>query len=524
MKKNILFGAAVLFATVAFVYFFGGLLKNTWKNADDISVTLKAGTKTAVLSFADLGAKVEIEPARFGLAALLNGEKTMQRKVSIDTNKLLHAVLSFFPNLNSPEKSHASFFIVEENQKILPTFNLRKLASQIEASAVRNYKLPINIEVIPEEEAIVPEEESDALPEEISEEIIPEEELARRQQELQEKTLKLHIEGGTIPKLNWTIPLNADDWVLKNPSGVSINHSKLETFFKENVAGQIERPVSDALIKQFIGEGKAVRVEVEGVAEDGAAFPLERNLDLVEEALLAGNSEVRLEIQIVPARILNETGLDLGNLELIGLGRSNFAGSPGGRTVNIQKGLRDRMNNIIVPPGASFSFNDFLGDLRAADGWKYALGIFGGNNLKPTLGGGLCQVSTTVYRAALNAGLKIIERQSHSLYVKYYKDYGEGLDATIFVGGQDLVFLNDTPSYIFIQSYDDGDDAYVKIYGTSDGRTVSFDGPYRTHNTPEGKAYKPAKNEIAWFRTITRPDGTQEQEIIVSRYRVVPHH
>ncbi|MBI2453721.1 VanW family protein, partial [Candidatus Peregrinibacteria bacterium] len=146
--------------------------------------------------------------------------------------------------------------------------------------------------------------------------------------------------------------------------------------------------------------------------------------------------------------------------------------------------------------------------------------------LKPVPGAGLCQVSTTVYRAILNAGLPIVERRSHSLYVKYYKEYGEGLDATIFQGGQDLIFKNDTPSYLLIQAYDDGDDGYVKIYGTPDGRRASLEGPYRTADIPQEKTEKygvrPRKNQIFWYRTVTKADGSSREEQIISTYKSLP--
>lgn len=502
----------------------------TLKNAGVLLQEKRAGLKIALITqagkvsmpYEKLGVKiltaealsdVETSP-RFGLASLLsfgNSEKKhLRAAVSVDSNLLTHIVLQAFPFLSSPEEAYASFFITSPDQKVKQTFNVRRLVSQLTQAAEELRETDIELDVVP------PDEE---IPQAISEE-----ELRAQKEELKGKTLVLNVSGQDVQKLRVQIPLAEGDWFLETSSGVVVNEEKLRNFLAENVARRIERPVQNAVITQFVDEGRAARVEVSGIARDGIRVPFEESIRLIQESVARGNFDVQLVLQRDAAQIVNQTGLALGNMELLGVGRSNYAGSPEGRAFNIRKGLRERMNNIIVPPGADFSFNSLLGSLRASDGWKLALGIFGGGSLKPTLGGGLCQVSTTVYRAALEAGLKIKVRRSHSLYVKYYKEYGEGLDSTVFVGGQDLIFTNDTPSYIFIQSYDDGDDGYVKIHGTSDGRVNFLDGPYRFHNTPAEKAYKPKKNEIAWFRTIQWSDGRKENETIVSRYRTVPHH
>ena len=98
------------------------------------------------------------------------------------------------------------------------------------------------------------------------------------------------------------------------------------------------------------------------------------------------------------------------------------------------------------------------------------------------------------------------------------------MDATVFSTGPDLIFTNDTPSFIFIQSYVEGDDAYVKIYGTSDGRISTLQDPYLSHNIPKEKDYQPSINEIVWFRNIDWQDGRNRNEMITSRYRAIPRH
>jgi vancomycin resistance protein YoaR len=153
-----------------------------------------------------------------------------------------------------------------------------------------------------------------------------------------------------------------------------------------------------------------------------------------------------------------------------------------------------------------------------------ALGIFGGEDLRPVLGGGICQVATTVYRAAVHAGLPITKRANHSLFVTYYEKYGVGLDATIYPGEQDFTFFNDSPHYLLLQAYAEGDEAVVNVYGTPDGRSVALDGPFLSSNAPDLMIKdRPIKiNEIAWKRSVTYTDGRTAEEVLLSRYKAVP--
>jgi hypothetical protein len=188
--------------------------------------------------------------------------------------------------------------------------------------------------------------------------------------------------------------------------------------------------------------------------------------------------------------------------------------------------IGERVHNVVVPVDAEFSFNDVLGGpVTQSAGWQMALTIFEGVNLREAPGGGICQASTTVYRAALNAGLPIVEQKSHSLYVTYYEAYGVGQDATVFPGKQNLRFRNDTGAPLLLQSYYEGDDAYVHILGRPDGRQVTVDGPYFGSTAPadvqvNGRAVR--GNEIVWVRTITSAEGAQTKEVLVSRYNAVP--
>lgn len=204
----------------------------------------------------------------------------------------------------------------------------------------------------------------------------------------------------------------------------------------------------------------------------------ERSLEttLSREIILGRGRKIEIPTKKIEAKVARN---DYGIRELLGRGQSNFAGSIPGRITNI-KIASSHLNGILVPPGEVFSFGDAVGEISAATGYDYAYIISEGRTVLGT-GGGVCQVSTTVFRAALKAGLPIITRTAHAYRVHYYEEGGSpvGLDATVYPPTVDLKFKNDTPGYILITSQIDleGQNLSFNIYGTSDGRAVKLNGP-----------------------------------------------
>jgi vancomycin resistance protein YoaR len=127
--------------------------------------------------------------------------------------------------------------------------------------------------------------------------------------------------------------------------------------------------------------------------------------------------------------------------------------------------------NVFLAPGQSYNFDKQIGPRTAARGYMLAPGITGPNTLEDVLGGGICQVSTTMFNAVFFAGLKVTERHNHSIYINHYP---KGRDATVTGGGKNLRFVNDTDHYIWIRGSSDGITTTISIYGTSDGRKVSY--------------------------------------------------
>lgn len=169
----------------------------------------------------------------------------------------------------------------------------------------------------------------------------------------------------------------------------------------------------------------------------------------------------------------------LGVRELVSVGRSDFSGSAAYRVTNINAGM-NRLHGVLLAPGEEFSFNNTVGEIDASNGFVEGYAIVQ-NRTQLEWGGGICQDSTTMFRAAFWAGLPITERWGHSFYISWYDrhafaEYGDGpgMDATIFTGALDLKFVNDTGNWLLIQAGTRGSTAEIRFYGTNDGRRVTL--------------------------------------------------
>ncbi len=192
-----------------------------------------------------------------------------------------------------------------------------------------------------------------------------------------------------------------------------------------------------------------------------------------------------LPVIILKPQVTDQSMQSYGITQLIATGTSVFAGSIPSRVYNI--GLAaSRLDGTLVPPGQIFSFNNAVGNISSLTGYKQAYVISNGHTVLGD-GGGVCQVSTTMFRAILNAGLPVIERHAHDYEVEYYtEDAPLGLDAAIYQPTDDLKFKNDTGHYILIHSIFQPDQNRLtfEFYGTSDGRQVSITQPVITDVRP----------------------------------------
>jgi vancomycin resistance protein YoaR len=198
---------------------------------------------------------------------------------------------------------------------------------------------------------------------------------------------------------------------------------------------------------------------------------------------------IKVPIKIIKPNITTEKVNKFGIKELIGVGTSLYQGSIPGRIHNVALAA-SRVHGALIAPGEEFSFDKTIGDVSAFTGYKQAYVIQNGHTVLGD-GGGVCQVSTTLFRAALNAGLPITERHAHAYRVHYYEeDSGPGIDATIYTPSGDLKFKNDTGNYILIQSVIDPDQLRLTfyLYGTKDNREVTISDPVITSESPAPEA------------------------------------
>jgi len=240
---------------------------------------------------------------------------------------------------------------------------------------------------------------------------------------------------------------------------------------------KIDIPAQDALFR-FSG-GKVLSFKP---SKNGQAVNEKELMKRIEDSMpkIASGGATFLTIPITVETIFPVSSTtdvnSFGIKERIGRGYSQFGGSIPGRIHNVALAAA-KLNGILIKPGEIFSFNQTIGDISAATGYQSAYIIKDGRTVLGD-GGGVCQVSTTLFRAALDAGLPIIERHEHSYRVHYYEDggYKAGLDATVFDPTDDLKIKNDTPSYILIQTVTDTDNLTLtfELYGTSDGRKAEI--------------------------------------------------
>jgi len=204
--------------------------------------------------------------------------------------------------------------------------------------------------------------------------------------------------------------------------------------------------------------------------------------------LLNGNSgivNVPIPVEVIKPDISSSKANSMGIKEQIGVGTSLYHGSIPNRIYNIQLAV-SRLNGILIKPGEVFSFDNAVGDVSSLSGYKQAYVIQNGRTVLGD-GGGICQVSTTFFRALLNAGMPILERHPHAYRVHYYEeDSGPGIDAAIYTPTVDLKFRNDSGHYILVQAYADAANEQLtfELYGTSDGRVSHVSTPVILSQSP----------------------------------------
>lgn len=267
---------------------------------------------------------------------------------------------------------------------------------------------------------------------------------------------------------HWKVgPDKLATWIsLKKSSGtttVYLDQEKIKEYIITNISPDIDE---EAVLPRF--EIKNGKVSSWQTGKGGRAVDLEVTTQTITDSLLKGQTKAWLTIKEVAEQNISPDN-NLQIKEKIGTGYSKFAGSPTNRRKNIRTGA-DALHGILIKPNEEFSLIKTLGAIDASTGYLPEL-VIKGNKTVPEFGGGLCQIGTTVFRAALSSGLPITMRQNHSYRVSYYEP--AGTDATIYDPKPDLRFINDTGNYILIQARIVKDDLYFDFWGTKDGRIAT---------------------------------------------------
>lgn len=254
----------------------------------------------------------------------------------------------------------------------------------------------------------------------------------------------------------------------------------------EGYSPKIERTPQNPSFVFEEGRVKEFAPSKPGVSVDQDKFKTEvaERLRILETAVDLENT-LPIAVKLTQPDVSTDEVNNLGINELIGRGSSTFRGSIATRIFNVNLAAT-RLNGVLIKPGEEFSFNGALGDVSKLTGYKEAYVIKDGKTVLGD-GGGVCQVSTTLFRAAMNAGLPIVERRAHAYRVGYYEqDSGPGLDATVYSPTTDMKFKNDTPGHILIQAYPDTKKLTLvfELYGTSDGRKSTITKPVTGSITP----------------------------------------
>lgn len=304
------------------------------------------------------------------------------------------------------------------------------------------------------------------------------------------------------------------------------------TEFLESLRAEIDIQPRDAKFKVVGGRVEEFQTSVVGRTLNTAA-----TVAALDQAVFE-RSEKTVAVVVEEVTPLTDTVTtnDLGIKELVAEGVTNFRGSPPNRVYNLSLGA-DRLHGLLIKPGETFSLVDALGKIDQAHGWKPEL-VIKGTRITPEYGGGLCQVATTLFRAALNTGLPIVERTNHSLRISYYEP-PIGLDATIYEPRPDLKFRNDYTTALLLQTRVEGTQMIFSFYGTKDGRTVDIPEPKVFNRVPipptskvevddlppgveECQAPGHAGADAIATYTVTRLDGTTVTQVFKSHYRALP--
>ncbi len=307
----------------------------------------------------------------------------------------------------------------------------------------------------------------------------------------------------------------------------NLDEIKIKEYVKENISFQIDQTSS---LPKFVFNNNVIQNFKPG--KEGKKLDIDVTTRLLADLIENPFKELDLTVNVLPfPENTDESISDYGIKEIIGKYSLGFVGSTVARTLNIKNGSNS-LNGLLLKPGEEFSILEALGSISEENGYQKEAVIIG-DAIYYEYGGGLCHISTTLFRTVLDAGLPVTMRQNHSYNMPYYQP--PGTDATIYEPAPDFKFINDTGNYILIQSEVVDQELYIELWGGKDGRAIERTDPVvynivkplptkyiKTYTLRSGEikcTYTPYDGADAYFDYIvTYPNGTIKERRFKSHY------
>ena len=296
-----------------------------------------------------------------------------------------------------------------------------------------------------------------------------------------------YVDTKTKIKKEWILrPSDYTRWleVVKDDEGhyiFSWQKDLVEKYLK-TIKADVEQEPLNAKFEMANGKVKNFQASQSGIKMDISKTYLDLNKAFKERNYNPSEltKTVSLSAELVEPETKMSDANSLGISDILGVGISNYQYSHSNRIKNIANAV-ERLNGVIIKPGEIFSTNKYAGPYTAEAGY-YPEEVIVGDQIKIEIGGGMCQIGTTMFRSAMNSGMPIKERVNHSLVVQYYADpvnNNPGTDATLYDPSLDLKFENDTANYMLLQTEMDAKKLELRftLWGKSDGRKGSYTHP-----------------------------------------------
>jgi vancomycin resistance protein YoaR len=313
----------------------------------------------------------------------------------------------------------------------------------------------------------------------------------------------------------WEVPApTIGEWIAFRAAETSAGVSALEAYIASEeisatvlpMVAEVGRPARDASFKAGGGKVSIVPAQ-DGLSADAADLAVR----LTSVLLSDGERVAELTMRRVEPAISTAMAEGMGIVERISTFTTQYSSSNKSRVNNIHM-LADALNGTLVAPDAVFSFNGTIGPRTAEKGYQEANAIVNGK-LVPQLGGGICQVGTTIFNTVFFSGLPVVDRRNHSHYISAYPD---GRDATISWGGPDFKFKNDTDNWVLIATSYTNSSVTVSLYGTSPGYKVTYEtGPWTSVIAPPVREVKDAT--LPAGTKVIEERGISGRTIVVTR-------